>query len=82
MRGAGLPLLPFPQQGFFMAQVLAAARAAGRKELMMNAAGQAAGMVRRISPAREILEEMVFQAAGVLRSLQGLTTVEQREVRG
>lgn len=63
---SGLRTLPFPQQGFFMAQVLAAARAAGRKELLMNAAGQIAGAVRRIRPAREILEEMVVQAAETL----------------
>ena len=64
---AGLPLLGFPQQGFFMAQVLAAARTAGRKELWMNAAGQVAGMMRHIRPARQILEEMVAQAAEVLQ---------------
>ena len=62
----GLPTLPFPYQGGFMAQFLAAARDAGRKELLMNAAGQVCGMLRRIRPAREILEEMVSQAIETL----------------
>jgi nitronate monooxygenase len=62
----GLPTLPFPYQGGFMAQFLAAARDAGRKELLMNAAGQVCGMLRQVRPAREIVEEMVAQAVEAL----------------
>jgi hypothetical protein len=49
-----------------MAQFLAAARDAGRKELLMNAAGQVCGMLRQVRPAREIVEEMVAQAVEAL----------------
>jgi len=63
---AGVPTLPFPFQGAIIREVTLAAQRAGRKELLMNPAGQIAGMVRRIRPAREILEEMVAQAAEVL----------------
>jgi len=63
---AGVPTLPFPFQGAIIREVTLAAQRAGRKELLMNPAGQIAGMVRRVRPAREILEEMVAQAAEVL----------------
>lgn len=63
---AGVPTLPFPFQGAIIREVTYAAQKAGRKELLMNPAGQVAGMVRRIRPAREILEDMVAQAAEVL----------------
>jgi NAD(P)H-dependent flavin oxidoreductase YrpB (nitropropane dioxygenase family) len=62
----GLPTHPIPYQGGFMAQFLAAARDAGRKELLMNAAGQVCGMLRQVRPAREIVEEMVAQAVEAL----------------
>jgi len=63
---AGVPTLPFPFQGAIVREITVAAEKAGRKELLMNPAGQIAGMMRRIRPAREILEEMVAQAAEIL----------------
>ncbi|HXG42726.1 MAG TPA: nitronate monooxygenase, partial [Dehalococcoidia bacterium] len=63
---AGAPTLPFPFQGAIIREITVAAQQAGRKELLMNPAGQIAGMLRRIRPAREILEEMVAQAADIL----------------
>jgi hypothetical protein len=41
-------------------------RQAGRDELLMNAAGQTAGMLKKQRPASEILEEMVAEAAEIL----------------
>lgn len=43
-------------------------REAGRHELLMNAAGQVAGMLQRKRPARVILEEMVKDATEILAS--------------
>ena len=39
---------------------------AGRHELLMNAAGQTAGMLTQRRPAAEILREMVAEAAEIL----------------
>lgn len=63
---SGVPTLPFPYQPMLVHELLVAAEKAGRKELLINPAGQIAGMMRRQRPAREILEEMVAQAAEIL----------------
>jgi NAD(P)H-dependent flavin oxidoreductase YrpB (nitropropane dioxygenase family) len=41
---------------------------AGRHELLMNEAGQTAGMLTKQRPAAEILHEMVAEAAEILAS--------------
>jgi NAD(P)H-dependent flavin oxidoreductase YrpB (nitropropane dioxygenase family) len=64
---AGVPTLPFPFQGALIREITLPAEKAGRKELLMNPAGQISGMLRRIRPAREILEEMVAQAAEIIQ---------------
>jgi NAD(P)H-dependent flavin oxidoreductase YrpB (nitropropane dioxygenase family) len=56
-------------QGVVSGRVTTAARASNRPELTMNPAGQISGMVRRIRPAREVLEDMVEGAARVLAEL-------------
>jgi len=56
-------------QGVVSGRVSAAARAGGRPELMMNPAGQVSGMIHKIRPAREVLEDMVEGAARVLAEL-------------
>ena len=43
-------------------------RKAGRDDLMMNAAGQTAGMLTKKRPAADILAEMVGEAAEILAS--------------
>jgi nitronate monooxygenase len=63
---SGLQALPMGEQGFLVRDLVHSIRAAGREELLMNAAGQTAGMLREIRPARVILEEMVEQAAAIL----------------
>jgi len=66
---SGLPALPMGLQGIVSGRVTAAARASGHPELTMNPAGQISGMIKRIRPAREVLEEMVDGAARVLAEL-------------
>jgi len=66
---SGLPALPMGLQGIVSGRVTAAARASGHPELTMNPAGQIAGMIKRVRPAREVLEEMVDGAARVLAEL-------------
>ncbi|HXH22130.1 MAG TPA: nitronate monooxygenase family protein, partial [Dehalococcoidia bacterium] len=66
---SGLQALPMGMQGIVSGRVTAAARASGKPELMMNPAGQISGMLTKIRPAREVLEEMVEGAVRVLSEL-------------
>ena len=61
-----LPALPMNLQGIVSGEIMAAALAAGKLELLMNPAGQIAGMLEESRPAKEILEELVADAARIL----------------
>jgi NAD(P)H-dependent flavin oxidoreductase YrpB (nitropropane dioxygenase family) len=63
---SGVPALPMGLQGIVSGDVMNAARAAGKLELLMNPAGQISGMIRELRPARQVLEEMVAGAAQIL----------------
>ncbi|HVR29585.1 MAG TPA: nitronate monooxygenase [Thermoanaerobaculia bacterium] len=63
---SGIQALPMGLQGVLTRDLLYSIRQAGREDLLMNAAGQTAGMLHRVRPASEILEEMIGQAAFVL----------------
>lgn len=72
---AGLQALPMGLQGMLTADLVYSARKAGREDLLMNAAGQASGLLNQIRPAAEILHDMVAQAADILgRSLPARVT--------
>jgi NAD(P)H-dependent flavin oxidoreductase YrpB (nitropropane dioxygenase family) len=72
---AGLAALPMGLQGMLTADLVYSARKAGREDLLMNAAGQASGMLTKIRPAADILNDMVGQAADILgRSLPARVT--------
>jgi nitronate monooxygenase len=66
---AGLQALPMGLQGMVSGRVTMAARASGHPELTMNPAGQISGMIKKVRPAREVLEDMVEGAARVLSEL-------------
>jgi NAD(P)H-dependent flavin oxidoreductase YrpB (nitropropane dioxygenase family) len=72
---SGLQALPMGLQGIVSGRVTAAARVSGRPELTMNPAGQVSGMIRKVRPAREVLEEMVEGAARVLAELSSSRVV-------
>lgn len=63
---SGLQALPMGLQGLLIQDLIYSIRQAGRNELLMNAAGQIAGMITRTRPAREILQDMVREAAEIL----------------
>jgi NAD(P)H-dependent flavin oxidoreductase YrpB (nitropropane dioxygenase family) len=63
---SGLRALPMGLQGLLVRDIVHSLRAAGREDLLMNAAGQTSGMLTEIRPARVILDEMVDQAARIL----------------
>ncbi len=67
--------LPMGLQGLLIQDLVYSARQAGREDLLMNAAGQASGLLTRIRPAADILHDMVAEAAEILgRSLQQRVT--------
>jgi len=64
----GMSALPMGMQNLLIRDLEHSIRKAGRTELLMNAAGQTSGMLKSKRPAREILEEMVAEAAEILAS--------------
>jgi NAD(P)H-dependent flavin oxidoreductase YrpB (nitropropane dioxygenase family) len=58
--------LPMGMQGLLIADLVAGIRAAGKDELLMNAAGQAAGLISTLRPAADVLQEIVDGAVAVL----------------
>lgn len=63
---AGVAALPMGLQGVLVGDLLYSIRKAGRTELLMNAAGQVAGLLSKPRPAGEILAAMVGEAAEIL----------------
>ncbi len=61
----GMPALPMGAQAMLIQDLVYSIEQAGRQELLMNAAGQASGMLKKKRPAAEILEEMVAEAAEI-----------------
>jgi nitronate monooxygenase len=64
----GLQALPMGAQGALIRDLQYSIEQAGRHELLMNAAGQASGMLTKQRPAAEILAEIVAEAAELLGS--------------
>jgi NAD(P)H-dependent flavin oxidoreductase YrpB (nitropropane dioxygenase family) len=62
----GLQALPMGLQGVLIRDLTYSIEEAGRHDLLMNAAGQTAGMLEKRRPAAEILDEMVAEAAETL----------------
>src|SRR5262245_10839227 len=69
LEAAGPPALGYPRQAGASADLRAAAAAADRPDLIALWAGQAAGMATGSPPAAAIVEEVVAEAAAVLREL-------------
>ena len=62
----GLMGLPMGMQSVLIEDLVFSIRQAGREDLLMNAAGQTAGMLTQKRPAAEILHEMASDAAVML----------------
>ncbi len=69
LEAAGPPALGYPRQAAASADVRSAAAAADRPDLVALFAGQAAGLATGSPPAAEIVDEVVAEAAAVLREL-------------
>jgi nitronate monooxygenase len=62
----GVKALPMGMQGLLIADLVAGIRASGQDYLLMNAAGQAAGLISELKPAGQVVQEMVDGAALIL----------------
>jgi NAD(P)H-dependent flavin oxidoreductase YrpB (nitropropane dioxygenase family) len=65
----GLQALPMGTQALLIRDLQYSIERAGRHELLMNAAGQASGLLTKRRPAAEILAEMVAEASHLLDGL-------------
>jgi NAD(P)H-dependent flavin oxidoreductase YrpB (nitropropane dioxygenase family) len=63
---SGSPALPMGLQTLLVTDLLEAAKAAGRDELLMNAAGQISGMLTEIRSAESVLMGIVSEAVEIL----------------
>jgi NAD(P)H-dependent flavin oxidoreductase YrpB (nitropropane dioxygenase family) len=63
---SGLQALPMGIQGLLTRDLVYSIRQAHREDLLMNAAGQASGMLTKTRPAAEILHDMVNGAAEII----------------
>lgn len=70
---SGLDPLPMPLQGVLMEDFTAAAREAGRYDLVNNPSGQIGGMVNERKPAALIMNELIRGTADVLERLNSTT---------
>ena len=62
--------LPMPLQGVLMEDFTAAAREAGRYDLVNNPSGQIGGMVIERKPAARIMDELIGGAVEIIQGLQ------------
>jgi NAD(P)H-dependent flavin oxidoreductase YrpB (nitropropane dioxygenase family) len=66
MENAGLEPLPFPIQVMLASALVESLRQAGKADYLGAFAGQISGLIKEIKPARQVLEEMVEEAADIL----------------
>ncbi len=64
--GSGLEPLPFPIQAMISSALLASFVEGGKDDYVGGLAGQVSGLIKEIKPARQVLEEMVEEAADIL----------------
>lgn len=63
---SGVQALPMGLQGALIRDLMYSLEQAGRNDLLMNAAGQTAGMLKELRPAADILADIVKEAAEIL----------------
>ncbi len=65
---SGVQALPMGMQGALIRDLMYSIEQSGQNELLMNAAGQTAGMLKEQRPAADILADLVAEAAEILAS--------------
>jgi len=75
--GSGLEPLPFPIQAMISSALLASFVEGQKDDYVGGLAGQVSGLIKEIKPARQVLEEMVEEAADILtRRLPEMVTAK------
>ena len=67
---SGLDMPPMPLRGTLMSGFNQSAEKAGRRDLIFNPAGQAAGMIDQARPAAEIMEDLIDETLTVLERMK------------
>ena len=65
----GMATLPYPQRGLLIAEALAGLREANLTDYLSGYTGQVSGIIKEIKPAKQVVEEMVEEAARILERL-------------
>ncbi len=68
---SGMHAMPMGAQMILIRDLTYSIRQAGREDLLMNAAGQTSGMLKEKRPAKEILDEIVGEAAEIFAGCLG-----------
>ncbi|MDP6978879.1 MAG: nitronate monooxygenase [Myxococcota bacterium] len=68
---SGMHAMPMGAQAILIRDITYSIRQAGREDLLMNAAGQTSGMLEAKRAAKDILDEMVSDAAEIFASRLG-----------
>ncbi|HCU99679.1 MAG TPA: 2-nitropropane dioxygenase, partial [Dehalococcoidia bacterium] len=76
---SGIRALPMGVQGIVIRDVAHSLREAGREDLLMNAAGQIAGMLDEVRPASAIFEQIIGETVEILADRLAATVVARVE---
>jgi NAD(P)H-dependent flavin oxidoreductase YrpB (nitropropane dioxygenase family) len=63
---SGIPTLPMPMQALLVMDLQEGLRQANMTDYLSGLAGQVSGMIKEVKSAKEIMEDIVNQAAGLL----------------
>jgi nitronate monooxygenase len=79
---AGLPTLPMPMQSIAIVPILDGAYEAKMADIVPAPAGQIAGMIKELKPAKQVVEDMVTGALEVLDKLPSTRPAQNRKQKG
>ena len=64
-----MPTLSYPQQGLLIAEALEGLRRGNLTDYLSGYTGQVSGMIKEIKPAKQVVEEMIEEAARIVERL-------------
>jgi len=65
----GMPTLSYPQQGLLIAEALEGLRKGSLTDYLSGYTGQVSGMIKEIKPAKQVVDEMIEEAARIVERL-------------
>jgi len=64
-----MPTLSYPQQGLLIAEALEGLRKGSLTDYLSGYTGQVSGMIKEIKPAKQVVDEMIEEAARIVERL-------------